>query len=78
MRHWPGGKRTAHDGRMVEIAVPQDAELDAELAELLHGPSLLQLDLPLRATVFTTPSKVTLAAQGGAPGTLAALRVVRK
>ena len=78
VRHWPGGRRTLHDGRTVTIEVPVEAELDGQLADLLAGPAMTKLAKPLRATVFTSPAKVSLAAQGGVPGSLLASRVVRK
>ena len=78
VRHWPGGRRTVHDGRVVSIDVPVEAELDGQLADLIQAPVVTKLAKPLRATVFTEPGKVSLAALGGAPGALFASRVVRK
>jgi murein DD-endopeptidase MepM/ murein hydrolase activator NlpD len=74
VRSWPGGRRIAADGRIVGVTVPQGAMTDAKTVSALAA--LSSDSLRGRAiTILTTPAKVTLAAQQGAPGTLTAARI---
>jgi Peptidase family M23 len=79
VRQWPGGRRIAHTGQSVTVALPETA--------LLESPAVTRSgDLPFSAasslargqmvTVYTQPAKVTLAAQTGSKGALTASRVV--
>jgi hypothetical protein len=77
VRVWPGGKWTAIEARPVELGVPDNAELDASVAQQLLAPTrraLASLGAP-QLTVFTWPTKVTPDVMAGAPGTLSAERV---
>jgi hypothetical protein len=60
--------------------VPETASIEgfADGGGLSPFPSLDLLTKGLPVTVWTSPAKVTLAAQSGAKGTLAAFRVVVK
>jgi Peptidase family M23 len=73
VRQWPGGRKVAQSGQKVSVAVPETATIEGP-----EAPALDLLDAGLKVTVWTAPAKVTLAAQTGAPGTLAAQRVVVK
>jgi hypothetical protein len=74
VRQWPGGRKVAQAGQKVAVAVPETATIEGP-----QPPGALELLQPGRAvTVWTQPAKVTLAAQTGAPGALAAQRVVLK
>jgi hypothetical protein len=76
VRQWPGGRRVAQSGQKVAVAVPENATIEGPEASPFGALELLQ---PGRTvTVWTEPAKVTLAAQTGAPGALAAQRVVLK
>ena len=66
VRSWPGGRRVAHDGPLVEVDLGDAAALDPGGVE----------GRPV--TVWTAPARVTLAAQWGAPGALVAARVVER
>jgi hypothetical protein len=72
VRQWPGGRKLAQSGQKVSVAVPETATIEGS------APALDLLAAGLTVTVWTAPAKVTLAAQTGAPGTLAAQRVVVK
>jgi hypothetical protein len=74
VRQWPGGRKVAQSGQKVSVAVPETATIEGPLPT----PALELLTSGLTVTVWTAPAKVTLAAQTGAPGTLAAQRVVVK
>jgi len=74
VRQWPGGRKLAQSGQKVSVAVPETATIEGAPS----APALQLLTAGLTVTVWTEPAKVTLAAQAGAPGTLAAQRVVVK
>jgi hypothetical protein len=74
VRQWPGGRKLAQSGQKVSVAVPETATIDGAPS----APALQLLAVGITVTVWTAPAKVTLAAQAGAPGTLAAQRVVVK
>ncbi len=80
MRSWPGGRKVKQSGQKVAVAVPETASIEG--IDRRRGPrSFSALDLltkGLPVTVWTEPAKVTLAAQAGAKGALAASRVVVK
>jgi hypothetical protein len=74
VRQWPGGRKVAQSGQKVAVAVPETATIEGSPS----APALDLLTAGLTVTVWTAPAKVTLAAQTGAPGSLAAQRVVVK
>lgn len=80
VRQWPGGRRVKQPGQKVPVVVPETATIEgvAGAAGLSPFPSLELLTKGLPITVWTEPAKVTLAAQAGAAGALAASRVVVK
>lgn len=80
VRQWPGGRRIKQAGQMVAMSVPETASIEGlESADARTSfPVLELLTKGLRVTVWTEPAKVTLAAQWGAKGALAASRVVVK
>lgn len=80
VRSWPGGRRTPGTDQTVEVAVAPETfvETTGAAAAGLATPSVQELEAGATVTVYTTPAKVTLAAQTGARGALAASRVVLK
>jgi hypothetical protein len=79
VRSWPGGRKVKQSGQKVGVAVPETASLegiDSPMGLAFSALELLTKGLPV--TVWTAPAKVTLAAQAGAKGALAASRVVVK
>jgi hypothetical protein len=80
VRQWPGGRKVKQLGQKVPVSVPETASIEgfADGGGLSPFPSLDLLTKGLPVTVWTSPAKVTLAAQSGAKGTLAAFRVVVK
>ena len=79
VRSWPGGRKVKQSGQKVGVAVPETASLegiDSPTGLAFSALDLLTKGLPV--TVWTEPGKVTLAAQAGAKGALAASRVVVK
>jgi hypothetical protein len=78
VRSWPGGRKIAHAGQSVEVAVPPEASIEGGGIAGLPAVSLDMLEPGSAVTVWTSPSKTTLAAQTGAKGALAAKRVVLK
>jgi hypothetical protein len=80
VRQWPGGRKVKQAGQKVPVVVPETALIEglAGAAGLSPFPSLELLTKGLPVTVWTEPATVTLAAQSGAKGTLAASRVVVK
>lgn len=77
VRSWPGGRRTEFDGKtLVEIAVPDTAEIDERTVSALLAPARARTLTGKTVTVWTAPAKTTLAAQTGAKGALEAARVV--
>jgi hypothetical protein len=80
VRSWPGGRKIRQAGQKVAVSVPQTASVEGieSAAAGLAFPALELLTKGVPVTVWTTPAKVTLAAQTGAKGALAAARVVVK
>ena len=79
VRSWPGGRKIKQTGQKVGVSVPETASLEG--IESPAGLAFSALDLltkGLPVTVWTEPAKVTLSAQAGAKGALAASRVVVK
>ena len=80
VRQWPGGRKVKQVGQKVPVAVPETASIEGivDVAGLSPFPTLDLLTKGLPVTVWTEPATVTLAAQTGLKGTLAASRVVVK
>ena len=80
VRSWPGGRRIGQAGQKVAVTVPDTASVEGieSAAAGVAFPALELLTKGLPVTVWTAPAKVTLAAQTGAKGALAASRVVVK
>lgn len=80
VRQWPGGRKVKQLGQKVPVVVPETALIEGlgGAAGLSPFPTLDLLTKGLPVTVWTEPAKVTLAAQSGAKGALAASRVVVK
>jgi Peptidase family M23 len=79
VRQWPGGRRTMQAGQKVAVTIPETAAVvGVAPADGLVFSALQLLTRGLPVTVWTEPAKVTLAAQSGAKGALAAARVVVK
>jgi hypothetical protein len=80
VRQWPGGRRIAQAGQKVPVSVPETVSLESAAAALRGVDPVFsaveQLTRGQAVTVYTQPAKVTLEAQAGAKGTLAAARVV--
>jgi hypothetical protein len=80
VRQWPGGRRITQAGQMVAVAIPETASLEGIGTDnVAGGLAFTAVELLTRGqpvTVWTAPAKVTLAAQTGAKGALAASRVV--
>ncbi len=78
VRQWPGGRTIAQGGQRVEVSMPET--LSFETTATVGSVDLLRTGNVLTrgqtVTVYTQPAKVTLEAQAGAKGTLAASRVV--
>jgi hypothetical protein len=74
VRSWPGGRRIEQSGQKVAVSVPESASFEGPPG--FANPSLELLTQGLAVTVWTTPAKVTLPAQAGEKGALAAARVV--
>jgi Peptidase family M23 len=73
VRSWPGSRLIRHEGLEAVLDVPDTAEIDSGPLVAATQPVVGQT-----VTVWTTPAKVTLAAQSGAAGTLAAAKIVFK
>ena len=82
VRQWPGGRKTAHAGQRVSIALPETVSVEGATATLAAAvpafAALAQLTRGRAVTVFTQSAKVSLPAQTGAKGALAAARVLVK
>jgi hypothetical protein len=76
VRSWPGGRRTEQAGLKVAVSVPESASFESPPGFAYRSLELLTQGLPV--TVWTAPAKVTLVAQAGEKGALAAARVVVK
>ena len=79
VRQWPGGRKVKQSGQKVGVSVPETASIEGIDAPFgIAFPALDLLTRGLPVTVWTEPAMVTLAAQSGAKGALAASRVVVK
>jgi hypothetical protein len=80
VRSWPGGRKIKQAGQRVGVVVPETAPIEGfvDPAGLSPYPTLDLLTKGLPITVWTSPAKVTFAAQVAARGALAAARVVVK
>jgi peptidoglycan LD-endopeptidase LytH len=79
VRQWPGGLKVKQSGQKVAVDVPDTAAIEGADGPLdLARVTLATLARGSTVTVWTEPAKVTLAAQTGARGALAAERVVVK
>jgi len=78
LRQWPGGRKVQGAGQKVAVTVPDTAVLEGGGVAAAAAPTVEQLAVGSTVTVWTAPAKVTLAAQTGSPGALAAERVVLK
>jgi hypothetical protein len=82
VRQWPGGRRITQAGQKVSVSIPETASLQrvGTVDDASDGGlALTAVELLTRGqqvTVWTAPAKVSLAAQTGAKGALAATRVV--
>ena len=76
VRSWPGGRRIEQGGMKVAVSVPESASFESPPGFAYPSLELLTQGLPV--TVWTAPAKVTLPAQAGEKGALAAARVVVK
>lgn len=79
VRQWPGGRQITQSGRTVAVSIPATTSFEAASALRGADPAYSAVDLLTRGqpvTVYTEPAKVTLQAQTGAKGTLAASRIV--
>ncbi|MBA2332356.1 MAG: M23 family metallopeptidase [Actinobacteria bacterium] len=80
VRWWPGGRKAKQPGQKLSVTVPETASVEG-VATAPGGGAYPTIDLLLRGstvTVWTSPAKVTLAAQTGGKGALSAARVVLK
>jgi hypothetical protein len=79
VRSWPGGRKIKQAGQQVAVSVPETATIEGIDSPIgVSFPALDLLTKGLPVTIWTTPAKVTLAAQSGAKGALAVSRVVVK
>jgi hypothetical protein len=81
VRSWPGGRRIHQVGMKIAVSVPETASIEGVTGAPAAGLAYSALELltkGLPVTIWTAPAKVTLAAQSGAKGALAASRVVVK
>ena len=79
VRQWPGGRKVRQSGQKVAVVVPDTATIEAGGVPTVAAAGTLELlGRGSTVTVWTEPAKVTLAAQTGARGALAAERVVVK
>ena len=80
VRSWPGGRKIKQVGQTVAVLVPETATIEGfvDPAGISPYPTLDLLTKGLPVTVWTSPAKVTFAAQVAARGALAATRVVVK
>jgi hypothetical protein len=76
VRSWPGGRKVQQGGLKIAVSVPESASFESPPG--FAYPSLELLTQGLAVTVWTAPAKVTLPAQAGEKGVLAAARVVIK
>jgi hypothetical protein len=80
VRWWPGGRWTEIDVQAVDVAVPQEASMDADVLALVEGlPRRFTAGRsePVELTVITAPAKATAAALRGEPRALTASRIAR-
>jgi len=79
VRSWPGGRKVKQSGQKIGVSVPETASIEGIDSPMgLAYPALDLLTRGLPVTVWTEPATVTLAAQSGVKGALAASRVVVK
>ena len=80
VRQWPGGRKVKQAGQKIPVVVPATASIEGlvDISGVSPYPTLELLTKGLPVTVWTEPATVTLAAQSGAKGALAATRVVVK
>jgi hypothetical protein len=79
VRQWPGGLKVKQSGQKVAVDVPDTAAIVGASGPVdLARVALSTLGRGSTVTVWTEPATVTLAAQTGARGALAAERVVVK
>jgi hypothetical protein len=79
VRSWPGGRLIPQVGQLVDIDVPIDASIEGLAgAAALAIPTVEAVEPGSTVTVWTSPAKVTFAAQAGEQGALSAARVVVK
>ena len=77
LRAWPGGFRFANLGRTLTVTVPVSASIERPgVTNLASVLTLSAVKKGQQLVVWTAPAKVTLAAQIGSDGALAAERVV--
>jgi hypothetical protein len=76
VRSWPGGRLIEQSGQKIDVGVPVEASIEDVAG--IGLPALEALVTGVNLTVWTAPAKVTLAAQAGEKGALAAARVVVK
>jgi hypothetical protein len=80
MRWWPGGRWTEIDPQSVDVAVPQEASMDADVLALVEGPPRrfpANRSDPAKLTVITAPTKATAAALRGERRALTASRIAK-
>ena len=75
VRSYPGGRWLEIDARPVEIGVPAQSAVEAQLARLGAGTGLATLKTQTRVAVYTAKARVTRDALVGAPGALTASRI---
>jgi hypothetical protein len=79
VRSWPGSRLVEQSGQKVDVVVPLDASIEGLAGSAgLALPTVEAVEPGRTVTVWTSPAKVTLAAQAGEKGALAAARVVVK
>jgi hypothetical protein len=81
VRSWPGGRKIKQAGQKIAVSIPETASIEGMTATPAAGLAYSALELLTKGapvTIWTTPAKVTLAAQSGTKGALAASRVVVK
>ena len=77
VRSWPGGRLIEQAGQKVDVFVPLDASIEGLAGTAgLAFPTVEAIEPGSTVTVWTSPAKVTLAAQAGEKGALSAARVV--
>lgn len=77
VRVWPGLRWTSVEARSIELHVPEDAKLDAAIAEQVAAPTRRSLSARQggRLLVFTRPAPATFDVISATPGALVVDRV---